>query len=124
MNKVFINNKDRIGEIVLIGDQTRETANMAIEASIKLDADQQQKFDRVATLVDISQIGKISAESQQATIRGLAGVNFDKLAVLGATAPQEIVLKSVVELSGKSNKVKFFRDRGAAIKWLNEMTLV
>ena len=124
MNKVFVNEADKIGEIVLIGDQNDQTLQEAITESIKFDTEQNRLYGRVATLIDATEAESFSPDVLKISLRGLTVVNYDRLAILNSPKPIKAALEPMLKVIGRSERVQFFIDRGEAVIWLQESASV
>jgi hypothetical protein len=79
----------------------------------------------VFLLIDISKIGKISAEARKHSGRGGKDLNLRGMAIIGASAPMRIVVgmvgRAVDLLNGNTdNPTRFFESEAAARAWIAE----
>lgn len=121
MNIIRFNEQDKVGEIQLVGDQTGETAERALNASIKIDEDQSRSYGRVVTLIDMTKLGSFTADALKVSVRGIGKINYDRVAILNAPAPAKVGLLPAIELAGRGDIVHFFDDRAKAVAWLQEL---
>jgi hypothetical protein len=117
-NKVFINPDDKINEVILIGDQTSEMIDEVLTETMRLDIELMRLHGRVVTLFDLREIGNFDDLVVKSALRGMKTINFDKVAIVGATHISKNVLQPIILLSGKQEKVLFFDDRDEAVEWL------
>lgn len=120
MNVIRFNEHDTIGEMVLIGDQTAETAERTLNTSIKVDEEQSRRFGRVLTLIDMTKLGSFTPEALTVSIRSVGRINYDRVAVLNAPTAAKLGLTPAIELAGHSDIVRFFTERAEAVAWLQE----
>jgi hypothetical protein len=119
-NNASLNKQTKIGELALVGDQTRESLNAVIEELIKIADDQNQKYGHILTLVDVSQLGSFDFRASSAAVTGFSTVSFDRFAIVGAKPTDERLIQGVIGLSGQGDRVKFFDTKPEAERWLLE----
>ncbi len=119
MNTVHVHPTDKICEIILEGEQTEEVAHQTIVDAIRCDAEQTRLNGRAITLVDFTKIGTYQPSAMGNIVRGLSTLSFDKVAMLNAPAQIKAALGPIIELMGRSDHVKFYTDRTAAVGWLH-----
>jgi hypothetical protein len=123
-NKVFSNPTDKICEVILIGDQTSETIDEVLTETMRLDIEQMRLHGQVVTLFDLREIGKFDDSVVQSALRGMKAINFDKVAIVGATHIGKNLLQPIIILTGKEDKVLFFDERAEAVKWLTVVDVI
>lgn len=118
MNKVWVNEEDEIGEIILIGPQTQAMVEQAIAKTIAFDAEQSRLYGRIVTLIDVTDVGSVEPSALKVTLHGLSAVNYDRIAFLNAAKPLQVALEAMIIVTGRGDKIQFFHDRAKAVQWL------
>lgn len=119
-NKVFVNTEQEIGEIHLKGDQTADTINNIISQLMLADKELQRRFHRVCKFVDLTGLGRFDFGAEEATVRGVDLIDFDRLAVYGVSAVNRKIIDTILKLTKKYNKIQFFDDRDKAVAWVKD----
>lgn len=123
-NKVFINPDDKINEVILIGDQTSEMIDEVLTETMKLDIELMRMHGRVVTLFDLREIGNFDDSVVKSALRGMKTINFDKVAIIGATHIGKNLLQPIILLTGKEKRVLFFDERDEAVEWLTVVDVI
>lgn len=116
-NRVFINPEGYV-EVTIIGDQTGQSFRQSSAEAEPLIHQLRQASKPVLGLVDLTQKGKYTPESNKAAMQLLEDMDYDRIAMFGA----EYVLKEVTELiilaMGRKDTTKLFGKREDAVAWL------
>lgn len=111
-------NPDGYADITIIGDQSYTSF-----VDVKFDVD--MIFDQLAkqgkprlALIDLSQQGKFTADSNRAAMEMLESTAYDKVAIFGANKILEEVAKGIILAMGKGDRTRVFGDRDSAVAWL------
>jgi UDP-N-acetylmuramyl pentapeptide synthase len=111
-------NPDGYADIAIIGDQTYMTfVNVKNDADDILDRLSQEGRPRLV-LIDLSQQGSHSADTNRAAMEMMEVSNYDKIALYGASKILEEITKAIIMAMGKGHKTKIFATRDDALAWL------
>lgn len=120
MSDSIFYNKEGYIEVIIEGDQTYMMfQELKIDAALLLEKLRRENKP-VLGLIDISKEGKFSSETNRAAMQILESLNYDKVAIFGASKILEEVTKAIILAMGKMHNTKIFRTREEAIKWLLE----
>ena len=98
------------------GDQSGEAVTHSVNA-IRLLAD---GMPEVKILVDYTHSGKLSKEALQAGFYALKDINFDKVAIFGASPYMRKLVNTMASAAGKGHIIHFAKTRKEAQEWLNK----
>lgn len=116
-NRIFFNESGFV-EVRIEGDQTYMTfENLRPTASEILDDLQKANKKRLG-LIDVSEQGSFSPDSNRAAMELLESLNYDKIAIYGATKFLQDVTAAIILAMGKGNNTKIFATRDEALEWL------
>jgi hypothetical protein len=117
-NSVFIDGTDRL-LVRFEGDQTKESLRLISDQIIRLIHDLRLQNKAVNLLVDTTELGKTDAAVMNEASEGVAHFDLDKMAVFGETqAFTRWVMNSVIEFTGKKDKIRLFESQVEAEAWL------
>ncbi len=117
-NELTLDREHKIAVAKLVGDQTRESLTEAIEGLLKLNTEQMRLFGHIASLIDISELGKHDLGARLAAVQGIGQTLFDRVAIYDPDGDNHELVETVIGLAGKAADVKFFKSRDEAISWL------
>jgi len=118
-NRISLN-PDGYIEATIVGDQTKMSfEHMHLAAEEMMDLLQKQGNRRVG-LIDVTNQGKFSAESNKEAMQILETLPYDKLAIFGAHKVLAQVINGIILAMGKSANTRLFADRQSALAWLQE----
>lgn len=118
-NNTSIGKKGTI-EQIYEGDQTYGSVKQSSEELSEKAEELRKKNKNVYILIDLSGMGKTTAGSRRASVELLKHVDFDKIALFGGSAYVRHLVGFVVSASGKSKKVKVFKEKKQAKNWLKK----
>ncbi len=72
----------------------------------------------VLILIDIRQVTTQDIGARKAALEGITNLRFDKMAVFGATLFIKHVTKFILQMSGKSDFIRYFETQDEAVRWL------
>lgn len=115
-------NPDGYIEATIVGDQTKMSfEHMHLAADEMLDLLHHQGKPRLG-LIDVTNQGKFTPESNKEAMLILEKLPYDKLAIFGANKVLTPVINTIIMAMGKSANTRLFRDRQSALAWLQETT--
>jgi len=118
-NRISLN-PDGYIEATIVGDQTQMSfEHLHLDAEEMMDLLQKQGKPRVG-LIDVTNQGKFSAESNKEAMLILEKLPYDKLAIFGANKVLAQVVNGIILAMGKSANTRLFGDRQSALAWLQE----
>lgn len=113
-------NPDGYIEATIEGDQTGMSfGRLHFDAEEMLELLTQQGKPRLG-LIDVSNQGKFTPESNKSAMQILETLPYDKLAIFGANKVLNEVINTIILAMGKSHNTKLFSDRESALRWLQE----
>lgn len=116
---VFYNKERHIIEQTYEGDQTKETVTDGA-ARLQRIIDQFYKDNEpVNVILNITNVGQVPKEAQEATIKVLKELTFDKMAVYGANIYLNGLARIIIAATGRSNQIKVFDSKSEAEHWLS-----
>lgn len=119
-NKIFMN-PDGYVEVVLDGQQSYMTIdNLRYDIVDMVNQLQKQGKPRLG-LVDLTTDETYSPDSNKAAMKTLESLNYEKVAMFGASEVLTDVTKAIILAMGRSHNTKIFKTREEAVKWLLEM---
>lgn len=116
-NKIFLN-PDGYVEVVMDGEQTFMTIdNMKYDAIDMLNQLQQEGKPRLG-LIDLTNQANYTPDTNKAAMKNLEALNYEKVALFGASTLLTEVTKALILAMGRSHNTQIFKDRESALKWL------
>lgn len=118
-NRISLNPNGYI-DVTIVGDQTKmsfEHMHLAAEEMMEL---LQNQGKRRLGLIDVTQQGKFSPESNKEAMLILEELPYDKLAIFGANKVLAQVINTIILAMGKSANTRLFHDQQSALAWLQE----
>ena len=100
------------------GDQTSETVDKHIKGTVRFGKQLRKKGEPVLILVDTINVGKNTVGARQRGTEYIQRGDFDKIATFGGNRILHHVINLVFSAAGKSQKVKDFKTRTEAERWL------
>ena len=97
------------------GEQDEKAAREFIEEITKL----AKLGGKVKFFIDGSEAGKSTAGARKAYVDFAKSVPEGKIAIFGVTTLLKVIATFIIRAAGTKN-VKFFTNKGEAIKWLKE----
>lgn len=108
------------GNIIAIkyhGDQTEQTAKeLHTEVFTKIKALRASK-QKAYLLADLSDLGSHDAGSHSATVDSLKSLEFEKLAIMGASAYLRHIGNFILQAAGKLDLIRYVSNREEAASW-------
>lgn len=118
-NKIFLNPEGYV-EVVMDGEQTFMTIdNMKYDAIDMLGQLQKEGKPRLG-LIDLTKQANYTPDTNKAAMSNLEALNYEKVAMFGASTLLTEVSKALILAMGRSNNTKIFKTREEAVKWLLE----
>ena len=99
-----------------IGDQAQENAVLTVQALLFLAGG----MEKVKMLVDYSKSGKIGKDTIKSGLHAMQSIDFDKIAIFGASKYLVDLIKSLAFESGTSDVIRFFNNREEALEALEK----
>jgi len=116
-NKINLNPEGYV-EVIMDGDQTFMTIdNMKYDAIDMLSKLQQEGKPRLG-LVDLTKQTNYTADTNKAAMKNLEALNYEKVALFGASTLLTEVTKAIILAMGRSHNTQIFKDRESAVSWL------
>jgi hypothetical protein len=116
-NRIIYNPAGYI-EVTVEGDQSYMSfENLTPEAMDLSDWLEKEGKPRLA-LIDITNQGKFTPDSNKAAMKILESFNYERLAIFGAGTILNEVTKAIILAMGKTDNTKIFQDRASAVAWL------
>lgn len=116
-NSIFYNPEGYI-EVRIEGDQTYMSFDNMRPTALDIIDEMQKKGQKRLGLIDISNQGAFSPDSNRAAMNILESLNYDKVAIFGAGRILEEIAKAIILAMGKSANTKLFSNREEAVAWL------
>ena len=118
-NKIFLNPEGYV-EVVMDGEQTYMTIdNMKYDAIDMLGQLQKEGKPRLG-LIDLTKQANYTPDSNKAALSNLEALNYEKVAMFGASTLLTEVSKALILAMGRSQNTQIFKTREEAVKWLLE----
>lgn len=118
-NRISLN-PDGYVEAAIVGDQSKMSfEHMHVDAEEMLELLHIEGKRRLG-LIDVSEQGKFSPESNKEAMLILEKLTYDKLAFYGANKVIAGVINAIILAMGKSDNTRLFADRQSALAWLQE----
>ncbi|NDC22164.1 hypothetical protein EBZ57_02225 [bacterium] len=116
-NKIILNPEGYV-EVIMDGDQTFMTIdNMKYDAIDMLNTLQKEGKPRLG-LVDLTKQTNYTADTNKAAMKNLEALNYEKVALFGASTLLTEVTKAIILAMGRSHNTQIFKDRESAVSWL------
>ena len=118
-NRISLN-PDGYIEATIVGDQSKmsfEHLHLATEEMMDL---LEKQGKRQLGLIDVTNQGKFTPESNKEAMLILEKLPYDKLAIFGANKVLAQVVNAIILAMGKSDNTRLFSDRQTALAWLQE----
>lgn len=119
-NQVFLEENTNILNSIYHGDQTAESINEIAAAAKSIIDDQRKNNKKVFILINVKDIQGQTASARKAALDQLNFLDFDKLAIFGASAVIKQIVRFLMTLTTKGEKVKYFDTEKEARDWLLE----
>jgi rRNA processing protein Krr1/Pno1 len=116
-NTIVLNPKGYI-EVTIAGDQTYDTFHRMISEVIPHIQQLKAQKKPVLGLVDLTQEGKITQDSNKGAMEVLEKTEYDRVALFGAPSVLKEVVHLIILAMGKKESTQLFSDRESAIAWL------
>jgi hypothetical protein len=105
-----------------IGIQTPESVIAAVDELVKRAKNLKDKGQQAMILVCVEEVPKIDISGKMAGARkqavaAMRSAEYDRIAIYGNTAVQ-ILVNTLVLISGKRDKIRVFDNRVDALRWL------
>jgi hypothetical protein len=118
-NRVSLN-PDGYIEATIVGDQTKMSFEHMHLATEEMMVILQQQGKRQLGLIDVTNQGKFSAESNKEAMLILEKLPYEKIAIFSANKVLAQVINVIILAMGKSANTRLFGDRQSALAWLQE----
>jgi hypothetical protein len=116
-NNIFLN-PDGYIEVTIEGDQTHMSfERLHYDAADMMEVLEKQGKKRLG-LIDVTNEGEFSADSNKAAMQILESLPYDKLAIYGVNKLRTAVTSAIILAMGKSANTKLFAERQQALDWL------
>ena len=124
--KVFLDDSDIINVVYLVGVKDPETqarqAELIEKALLKITKDNpQNSYKMLADLLSAGDVGHASDKSKQIYSRLADKIYFEKTAVVGTNVFMKAAANVIFEISGRSDRARWFGNKEEAIKWLKKV---
>jgi len=117
MNKIFLGEGGLIHGIY-VGDQTYETIKKGTEQFTQLIEKVKSEGGRALLLVDLANVGRQDSKARKAGVEGFLSMKYDKISMFGGLPFLRSVANLIVKAIGRTDKIKFFKTRAEAVRWL------
>ena len=111
---------DAIIEQVYRGNQTAETVSEGIAALRQVLTQAGGKAKPARILLDLTNLGKTSAEARAAGARGIRTVPIARVAMYGTNLYNQVMVNLIFQASGKARRFRAFNTKAKAIAWLKK----
>jgi hypothetical protein len=118
---VFYNKERHIIEQTYEGDQNEQTVTEGAARLQKIIDQFDRQKEPVNVVLNITNVGMVSRDGQEATVKVLKELPFDKMAVYGANTYLNGLATIIIAATGKSDKIKVFGSKMEAEMWLTQM---
>ncbi len=119
-NDIYLEEGTGIINSIYHGDQTTASINEIAEAAKPFILGLRKNKKSVMLLINVSDIHGQTAGARKAALDQINFLDYDKIAIFGAKMFIKQIVEFLIAVSGKSAKVKYFRDEESARKWLLE----
>lgn len=116
-NKIHENEKGYT-EIIFEGKQDSESIYKLIEDSLDYNNKLSLQGKQIKTMLDLTKAGDLDAGAAKQAIGGFSNIDYDKIAIFGASDELTEKLKQILNLTGKELPVKMFSMKEEAEEWL------
>jgi hypothetical protein len=116
---VFVT-QEGIIEILVIGDQTVESVRALGDEAARLGHELETAGKPVVILDNLLRIGKVPPEARRVVVENIKRNEYDRLAMLGTNPLIKFGSNLMFQASGKKHILKFFDNREAAVRWLQQ----
>lgn len=117
INQIFINAKNLV-EAKYQGDQTEEDIASTYKQQLVLADQIARKGLPRNFLIDVSSLGKTTADSRKRAVEYIDKLEVNKLAVFGGNTFNRHLVNLILRAIGKTHLMKYFSSREEAEKWL------
>lgn len=101
-------------------EQTYQTIHDITEQTRSLIAQLRVEHKPVKIMIDVSQVTSQDTGARKAAMKGISTLDYDKMAVFGASVFIKHVASFIIQATGKADKVKYFNTQEEAEQWLNQ----
>ncbi len=101
-------------------EQTYQTIHDITEQTRVLTAQLRTEHKPVKIMIDVSQVTSQDTGARKAAMEGISSLDYDKMAVFGASIFIKHVASFIIQATGKVDKVKYFNTEEEAVHWLNQ----
>ncbi len=112
----FYLRKDNILHDIIVGDITKNDADIALDFTLKCAA---KVPDKLHVLIDINKSGKPSAEARKFGKEVFAHEKIGKVAMYGLNPVARVIASFMITISQRGN-IRFFKTQEDALAWLKE----
>jgi hypothetical protein len=107
-----------IVRVVFSGDQTAASiSHIAVESAAALDR-LEAAGQPMKSLIDMSRIGHVSSAARSAGLEAMADARDAQAAIVGAPPLVRYATQFIIKASGKTPRLRFFKDAPSALAWL------
>jgi hypothetical protein len=116
-NRVFLND-NRIIEIVVDGDQTRESVQKMGDEAFALSRQHRAQGKKTLLLDNLLLMGSVPPDARKLVVELIKSHEYDKLAMVGSGGILKLGANLMLQATGKGAKVKYFDHYETAVSWL------